>query len=106
MDRKGQSIAFRLTARRDAKAAKAFLKQAIEGVRLCRPVSIRIDKAPGYRKVIGDPNHRHDPRFDGILRIDRTWRNNRTIENDHISDKAPGVRGEIGLVRNLFGEAA
>ena len=30
----------------------------------------------------------------------------RTIRNDRVSDEAPGVRGEIGLVRNLFGEAA
>ncbi len=40
VDQKGQFIDFRLTAKRDAKAAKAFLKQAIGGVRLYRLVSI------------------------------------------------------------------
>lgn len=83
---RGQFIDFRLTARRDAKAAKAFLKQAIERVRLYRPVSICTDKAPGYRKVIQDLNHRYDPHFDSILHIDRKWRNNR-IESDHAALK-------------------
>ena len=134
-------IDFRLTARRDAKAARAFLKQAIESVRLYRPVSICMDKAPGYRTVIRDLNRRYDPHFDSILHIDRKWRNNRiesdhaalkrlfgsrqsfrslrsakatilavetirTIKNGHVSNKAPGIRGEIDFVRNLFGEAA
>ena len=40
IDANGQLVDFRLTARRDAKAAKAFLKKAIEQVRLHRPVSI------------------------------------------------------------------
>ena len=155
MDQEGQFIGFRLTSKRDAKAAKAFLKQAIEGVRLYRPQSIctpsrdiadamhcrAMDKAPGYWKVIQDLNHRYDPHFDSILHIDRKWRNNRiesdhaalkrllgtrqsfrslgsakatlgaieairTIKNGHVSNKAPGVRGEIAFVQNLFGEAA
>ncbi|MEP2781244.1 MAG: DDE-type integrase/transposase/recombinase, partial [Pseudoruegeria sp.] len=38
IDTDGQLVDFRLTARRDAKAAKAFLKKAIERVRLHRPV--------------------------------------------------------------------
>ena len=141
MDQKGRFIDFRLTARRDAKAAKTFLKQAIDGVRLYRPVSTCTDKAHEYRKVVQDLNHRYDPHFDSILHIDRKWRNNRiesdhaalkrlfgsrqsfrslrsakatilavetirTIKNGHVSNKAPGIRGEIDFVRNLFGEAA
>ncbi|WP_081536261.1 IS6 family transposase [Rhodovulum sp. P5] len=135
VDQNGQFIGFRLAARRDAKAAKAVLKQAIEHVRLYRPVSICTDKAPGYRKVIEDLNHQLDPHFDS------KWRNNR-IESDHaalkcllgtrqslrsmrtakatliwietirtikkgqIAGKDEGVLGEIAIVRNLFGEAA
>ena len=141
VDQAGQFIDFRLTARRDAKAAKAFLRQAIDGVRLYRPTSICTDKAPGYRKVIQDLNHRYDPHFDSIMHIDRKWLNNRiesdhaalkrllgtrqsfrslrsakvtlmaietirTIKHGHISNKQPGVRGEIDFVRDLFGEAA
>lgn len=100
-----------------------------------------MDKAPGYRKIIQDLNHRCDPHFDNILPIDRKGRNIR-IESDHAalkrlskirrsvrskrslkatiiaietirtiragdaSTKAPGVRGEIDLVRTLFGKAA
>lgn len=86
VDQQGQFVDFRLTARRDAKAAKAFLKQAIESSRPYRPVAICTDKAPGYRKVIDDINHRYDPNFDHIMHIDRKWRNNR-IESDHAALK-------------------
>ena len=141
VDQNGQFIDFRLTAKRDAKSARAFLKQAIDGARLYRPASICTDKAPGYRKVIQDLNHQFDPHFDSILHIDRKWRNNRiesdhaalkrllgtrqsfrslrsakatlrtietirTIKNGHLSNKAPGVRGEINFVRDLFDRAA
>jgi transposase, IS6 family len=30
----------------------------------------------------------------------------RTIKHSHISNKQPGVRGEIDFVQDLFGEAA
>ena len=66
IDANGQLVDFRLTARRDAKAAKAFLKKAIERVRLHRPVAICTDKAPTYRRVIKDINHHYDPHFDYI----------------------------------------
>jgi IS6 family transposase len=79
-------IDFRLTARRDAKAAKAFLNKAIERVRLHRPVSIVTDKAQAYRRVIREINHCYDPHFDSIRHIDRKWRNN-LIESDHAAMK-------------------
>lgn len=86
IDANGQLVDFRLTARRDAKAAKAFLKNAIERVRLHRPVSICTDKAPTYRKVIREINHDYDPHFDSITHIDRKYLNNR-IESDHAALK-------------------
>ena len=73
-------------ARRDAKAAKAFLNKAIERVRLHRPVTIVTDKAHSYRRVIREINHRYDPHFDSIRHIDRKWRNN-LIESDHAAMK-------------------
>ena len=76
MDANGRLVDFRLTARRDAKAAKAFLNKAIERVRLLKLVSICTDKAPTYRKVIRDINHRYDPHFDYITHIDKKYRNN------------------------------
>lgn len=75
-------VDFRLTARRDARAAKAFLRKAIERARLHRPVTICTDRAHAYRRVIREINHRYDPHFDGIRHIDRKWRNN-LIESDH-----------------------
>lgn len=79
-------VDFRLTARRDAKAAKAFLNKAIERGRLHRPVTIVTDKAHSYRRVIREINHRHDPHFDSIRHIDRKWQNN-LIESDHAALK-------------------
>ena len=75
-------VDFRLTARRDAKAAKAFLNKAIERVRLHRPVTIVTDKAQACRRVNREINRRYDPHFDSIRHIDRKWRNN-LIESDH-----------------------
>ena len=86
IDANGQLVDFRLTARRDSKAAKAFLNKAIERVRLHRPVSICTDKAPTYRKIIRDIIHRYDPHFDHITHIDKKCRNNR-VESDHAALK-------------------
>lgn len=86
IDANGQMVDFRLTARRGAKAAKAFLNTAIERVRLHRPVTIYTDKAHAYRRVIRDINHRYDPYFDSIRHIDRKWRNNLN-ESDHAAMK-------------------
>lgn len=86
VDANGQMIDFRLTARRDAKAARAFLRKAIERVRLHRPVTIVTDKAPTYARVIREINHRHDSHFDSIRHIDKKWRNN-LIESDHAAMK-------------------
>lgn len=79
-------IDFRLTARRDTKAANAFLRNAIEKVRLHRPVTICTEKAPTYCKVIQDENLRYDPQYRKVTRIDRKWWNN-IIESDHAALK-------------------
>lgn len=43
-------------------------------------------KAPTYRRVIRDINHRYDPHFDSIRNIDKKWRNT-LIESDHAAMK-------------------
>ncbi|MFQ6554214.1 DDE-type integrase/transposase/recombinase [Aestuariibius insulae] len=47
-------VNFSLTAWRDANAAKAFFRKAIEPVYLHRPVAICLDKAQAYHRVIGE----------------------------------------------------
>ena len=58
VDQFGQLIDFRLTARRDAKAARAFLRQARNTVRSYQPLTIVTDKAHSSAKVIGEFNSR------------------------------------------------
>lgn len=85
VDQFGQLIDFRLTAWRNAKAARAFLRQAQETVRLYRPLTIVTDKPHSYAKVIGEINERRGP--DGAIRhVDRKYLNNR-IESDHAALK-------------------
>jgi len=86
IDADGQLVDFKLTAKRDAKPAKAFPNNAIERVRPHRPVSICTDKAPTYRKVIREINHRYDPHFASITHPDRRYLNNR-VESDHAALK-------------------
>ncbi len=85
VDQFGQLIDFRLTARRDAKAARAFLRQARDTVRQYQPLTIITDKAHSYAKVIGEINNRLGPE-DRIRHVDRKFLNNR-IESDHAALK-------------------
>ena len=85
VDQFGQLIDFRLTARRDAKAARAFLRQARETVRCYQPLAIITDKAHSYAKVIGEINGQRGPE-NAIRHIDRKYLNNR-IESDHAALK-------------------
>lgn len=85
VDQNGKVIDFRLTARRNAKAARAFFRQARETVRIYGPVSVTTDKAPTYERVISEMNAYSFP-GDEILHVNRKWRNNR-IESDHAALK-------------------
>ena len=81
VDQRGQLVDFRLTARRNANAARAFMRQACETVRCYYPLTIITDKAHSYAKVIAEMNHGCGPQ-DAIRHIDRKHLNNR-IEGDH-----------------------
>lgn len=81
VDHCGQLIDFRLTARRTAGAARAFMRQAKETVRLYAPLTIVTDKAASYAKVLDEMNSIRGP-DDHIRHITRKGLNNR-IESDH-----------------------
>ena len=85
VDQRGKLVDFRLTARRDAKAARAFFRQAKDNARLYQPMTIVTDKAPTYARVIGEVNDRISPEH-AILHVNRKWRNN-IIESDHAALK-------------------
>ena len=89
-------IDFRLTSRRTASAARAFLRQARESVRLCQSLTIATDKAHSYAKVIDEWNARLGP-HDAIRHITRKHANNR-IKGDHALLKRP-LRPPRGLQR-------
>jgi len=81
VDQRGQLIDFRLTARRNANAARAFLRQASDTVRCYKPMTIITGKAHSYAKVIREINFGSGP-DDAIIHVDRKYLNNR-IEGDH-----------------------
>ncbi len=78
-------MASHLTARRDAKAARAFFRQARNATRFYQPKTNIPDKAHSYAKVIAEMNRWTMP-GDAILNVDRKWQNNR-IESDHAALK-------------------
>ena len=81
VDQCGQLIDFRLTARRTANAARAFMRQASDTVRCYHPMTIVTDKAHSYAKITGEWNARSGP-TDAIRHVARKHLNNR-IEGDH-----------------------
>lgn len=85
VEQHGRLIDFRVTARRDAKAARAFFRQACDNARLYQPMTIVTDKAHSYAKVIGEINRWAFP-GEEIRHVDRKWKNN-WIESDHAALK-------------------
>lgn len=85
VDQHGRMVDFRLTARRDIKAARAFFRQAQDNARLYQPMTITTDKAHSYKKIIEELNRWSFP-GEEIRHVDRKWLNNR-IESDHAALK-------------------
>lgn len=72
----GQFVDFKLSAKRDSKAGKAFLKQARSNCGLYPPATIVTDKAPTYPAIINEmDNHAYFNK--SVEHINRKWRNNR-----------------------------
>lgn len=85
VDQLGQLIDFRLTTRRDAKAARTFLRQAHKTAQRYQPLTIITDKAHSYAKVIGEINGRLGP--DCAIRHVTRKHLNKRIESDHAALK-------------------
>ncbi|MGD1883306.1 MAG: DDE-type integrase/transposase/recombinase [Paracoccaceae bacterium] len=85
VDQCGQLIDFRLTARKNASAARAFMRQASETARCYYPLTVVTDKAHTYAKVIEEMNFGNGP-GDRIRHLDQKHLNNR-IEADHVALK-------------------
>lgn len=85
IDEHGRFVVSRLTVRRNAKAAKAFIDQACRGCGLYPPMTILTDKAPTYPAIIKsmDRNAYTDL---PIAHISDKGSNNR-IDSDHTSLK-------------------
>jgi IS6 family transposase len=78
-------IDFRLTARRDLRAARAFFRRAQDAARCFQPSAITTDKAHSYKRIIAEAN-RHAPPGEEIVHVTRKGANNR-IESDHAALK-------------------
>ena len=89
VDQKGQFVDFRLTARRDLKAAKAFLKQARSNCGLYPPATIVTDKAPTYPAIIKAT----------LLSIEAF----RTIKRGHVLNPPENPAAEIRQLNASFG---
>jgi len=85
VDEQGRFVDFRLTARRDSKAAKAFLKAAQRNSGHYPPATLITDKAPTYPAIIKSMGLH--PYFNKpVVHIDDKGSNNR-IESDHAAVK-------------------
>lgn len=85
VDQKGQFVDCRLTAKRDSKAANAFLQQARRNCGLYPPATIVTDKAPTYPRII-EAMEDHAYFNQPIKHINQKGCNNR-IESDHAALK-------------------
>ncbi len=85
VDQRGQFIDFRLTARRNLSAARAFFRRARDNARLYQPLSITTDKAWTYARIVAEMN-RGRGADDMIEHITRR-RHNNIIESDHAALK-------------------
>ena len=83
VDSRGQTIDFRLSARRDAQAAKRFLRKALARPNTVNPRTITVDKNAAYPKAVADMKKdkqlwrfsklRQVKYLNNIVEIDQTW---------------------------------
>ena len=83
VDSRGQTIDFRLSAKRDAQAAKRFFRKALARPNTVNPRTITVDKNAAYPKAVADMKRnkrlwrfarlRQVKYLNNIVEIDQTW---------------------------------
>ena len=96
VDGTGQTIDFRLSARRDAAAAKRFFRKALARPNTVNPRTITVDKNAAYPKAVADM--KKDKRLWRFSKLRQVKYLNNTVEQDHRRIKRM-VRPGLGFKR-------
>ena len=96
VDSRGQTIDFRLSARRDAQAAKHFFRKALARPNTASPRTITVDKNAAYPKAV--TNLKRDKRLWRFSRLRQVKYLNNFVEKDHRRVKRL-VRSGLGFKR-------
>jgi transposase, IS6 family len=81
VDSRGQTIDFRLSARRDAQAAKRFFRKALARPNTVNPRTITVDKNAAYPKAVADM--KRDKRLWRFSKLRQIKYLNNIVEQDH-----------------------
>ena len=95
-DSRGRTIDFRLSARRDAQAAKRFFRKALARPHTVNPRTITVDKNAAYPKAVADL--KRDKRLWRFSKLRQIKYLNNIVEQDHRRIKRL-VRPGLGFKR-------
>ena len=96
VDSRGQTIDFRLSARRDAAAAKHFFRKALARPNTVNPRTITVDKNAAYPKAVAEM--KQDKRLWRFSKLRQVKYLNNIVEQDHRRVKRL-VRPGLGFKR-------
>jgi IS6 family transposase len=96
VDSRGQTIDFRLSAKRDAAAAKRFFRKALARPNTVNPRTITVDKNAAYPKAVADM--KKDKRLWRFSKLRQVKYLNNIVEQDHRRIKRL-VRPGLGFKR-------
>ena len=85
VDSQGNTLDFLLTAKRDAKAAKRFLRKTLKAIHTQTPRVITVDKNPAYPKAIKE--FKAAKKLPHFVKLRQSKYLNKIVEQDHRSIK-------------------
>ncbi|WP_432205691.1 IS6 family transposase [Synechocystis sp. PCC 7509] len=85
VDSAGNTLDFLLTAKRDAKAAKRFLRKTLKAIHTSVPRVITVDKNPAYPKAINVLKAAN--KLPEVVKLRQIKYLNNIVEQDHRGDK-------------------